>query len=246
MPNKAVNDNNNDVWYAHACLESGNSNKDWRNLAGINLSGYNKLWSEYLCNKGKERLEGLAGLYLNNKVAQLYAEALESALKAAEAALSIFIPDETKLDSDYNIPPLLKIFNTESDNKNNLSTLLSVTSSLECSNEGEYPMAEEEEIFSKFDPGKEIPNVEDYSDIEAEENVYTHTFNTVFLAVAAILPNKPKVNIYDFSMFRHITLYRLFNYTTIEPRSITATNKGKLKAIGKEDMYLSGKAGKRT
>ncbi len=73
----------------------------------------------------------------------------------------------------------------------------------------------------------------------------------VFLAAAATtLPNEPQVDIYNSGASRHMTPYHhcLFNYTSIEPKSITAADKGKFQAIGKGDMhiYIPGKAGERT
>ncbi len=260
--NKATDNNNNGVWYAHIGSESGDCNKDWCNLTEMNLGGYDEPWSEYPHDEGEERLEQLAGLYLNNEVAQPYIKAPKSALKAVEAALSTSIPNETNSESDHDsMPPLLEMSNSEPEDNENCPPLLSVLESSDCSDEGEYPMGNKDdaELFSKFDPGEEISDLEDWSDVEndleevirdVEEEAYTRTFNTVFLAAAATLPNNPEVNIYNSCTSCHMTPYRccLFNYTIIKPKSITAANKEKFQGIEKGDMhiYLPEKGGKRT
>ncbi|KAJ7263359.1 hypothetical protein C8J57DRAFT_980797, partial [Mycena rebaudengoi] len=48
------------------------------------------------------------------------------------------------------------------------------------------------------------------------------------------------VDLYDSGASRHMTPYRhrLFNYSSIPPKSITAADKGKFEAVGKGDMHI--------
>src|ERR1700761_4530966 len=59
--NKAA-DYDDGVWYAHADSSDGDSElDDWRDLAEMNLGGYDEPWFEYAHEGGTEKLEGLAG-----------------------------------------------------------------------------------------------------------------------------------------------------------------------------------------
>ncbi len=263
--NKATNDDDG-MWYAHVeGSESGDSDADWRNLTEENLGGYVEPWTEYVCNS-EEELEGLAGLYLNNEVATPTEVQEDVPIEASEEAVPLLalpiphFPDNISIDESCadSMPSLFDVSDSELDD-DRMPNLQNVSDSSDCSDEGEYniPGEEDFEIFSDFDAGKEIPDLEDWSDVEFNleevrdegDNVFTRTFNTAFLAAAATLPNDPEVDLYDSGASRHMTPYRhcLFNYTPITPKSITAADKGKFEAIGKGDMhvYLPGKGGER-
>jgi hypothetical protein len=76
-----------------------------------------------------------------------------------------------------------------------LPTLLSVSSSSDCSDEEELTGDVDAEAFSEYDPGENIPELEEWSQIhtEGEEEDYTLTFTSVFLAAAATIPNEPLI-----------------------------------------------------
>ncbi|KAJ6582405.1 hypothetical protein B0H19DRAFT_927739, partial [Mycena capillaripes] len=123
---------------------------------------------------------------------------------------------------------------------------MTVSNSSEGSDEGEDSTsnadAADAEVFSEYDPGEDIPDLEDWSEVstEDEEENYTRTFTSVFLAAAATVPNEPEVDLYDSGASRHMTPYRhrLFNYTTIPSKSITAADNGKFEAVSKGDMHV--------
>jgi hypothetical protein len=247
--NKAADDDDG-VWYAHADSSEADSElDDWKEVVETNLAGYVEPWFEYAQEGGKERLEGLSGTYLHDEIAQPYAEEARNAAAAVEP-----IPDPIDdASSDTGSMPSLQTVSDTDWSDDDLPALLSISNSSDRLNEGEELTGDADaEVFSEYDPGENIPDLEEWSQIDAEgeEEDYTLTFTSVFLAAAATIPNEPEVDLYDSGASRHMTPYchRLFNYSSIPPKSITAADKGKFEAVGKGDMhiYLPGKGGART
>ncbi|KAJ7187493.1 hypothetical protein GGX14DRAFT_485497 [Mycena pura] len=157
--NKAADDDDG-VWYARADSSDGDSElDDWRDLAEMNLGGYNEPWYEYAHEGGAEKLEGLAGTYLHDEVAQPYAE---DACDAAATAEPISDPGDDG-NSDAGSMPSLQTVSDSNWSDDDIPALMTVSNS---SDDGEDAARDADtadaEVFSEYDPGEEIPDLDEW------------------------------------------------------------------------------------
>jgi hypothetical protein len=234
-----------DVWMAEVL-----SDDEWMENATENISGYVEPADE---EKEEGIFGGIGAILTQNQLFSMIKEQHNTEPLAEMCSINLLSRFDLPLPS--HTPNHTMAHTSTEDDLDDLPELQSVATSSECSDDEEDSIYEpsDDELFSNFDDD-DMPDLQDVSDSESDDEdtedinqhvqdngdkAETSTYCSVFLATQGI-ETGVVTEIYDSGASRHMTPYRskLINYIEIQPKEITAADKGTFKAIGRGDMRI--------